>query len=101
MLILIIAHNLNLSRKCDNWFVFTSRAMILLDIFWLFPHFKSILYIKQSDIKNFKFLFLVHGLSFDILEQKENIGGHQTNYLSGGPNSTQPPQISRRIQYKT
>ena len=30
-------------------------------------------------------MFLFHGLSFDILEKN---GGHQTNYLSGGPTPT-------------
>ena len=46
-------------------------------------------------------MFLFHGLLFDILEIRKEIGGHQTNYLSGGPNLTPPPQISRIIQYKT
>ena len=47
------------------------------------------------------FLFLIHGLSFDILEKRLKIGCHQTYYLPGGPNLTTPPQISRIIQYKT
>ena len=46
-------------------------------------------------------MFLFHGLSFDILENRKKIGGHRTNYLSGGPNLTPFPQISRIIQYKT
>ena len=29
------------------------------------------------------------------------MSGHQTNYLSGGPNLTPSPQISRIIQYKS
>ena len=63
--------------------------------------FESKLYIKKSDIKNLNFLFLFHRLSFYILEKRKKIGGHHTNYLSGGSNLTPPPQISRIIQYKT
>ena len=33
-------------------------------------------------------------------EEKEKKGGHQTNYLSRGPNLTPPPHISRIIQDK-
>ena len=48
-------------------------------------------------LKNLKFLFLVHGLSFDILEKiKKKYEGHLTNYLSGGPNSTLSTQISKK-----
>ena len=47
------------------------------------------------------YLFLFHGLSFDILEKAKKIRGHQTNYLSGGPKLSPPSQISRMIQYKT
>ena len=32
--------------------------------------------------------------------QKKEIWGHRTNSLSGGPNLTQPPQVSSVIQYK-
>ena len=46
-------------------------------------------------------LFLFHGISFDILEKRKKNGGHQTNYLSGGPKLSPLPQISRTIQYKT
>ena len=47
--------------------------------------------LKKTDIKNLIFfLFLFHGLSFDILEKN---GGHKTNYLSGGTNLTPTPQI--------
>ena len=35
-----------------------------------------------------------------ILDKREKIGGHQTICLSGGPNLTPPPQISRIIQFK-
>ena len=52
----------------------------------------GLVYIKKSDIKNRNFLFLFNGLKFDILEKRKKIGGHQTNYLSGGPNLTPPPQ---------
>ena len=38
ILILIIAHDLKLSRKCENVFAFPSHVKILHDIFWLFPH---------------------------------------------------------------
>ena len=38
ILVLIIAHDLKLSRKCENVFVFPSHVKILHDIFWLFPH---------------------------------------------------------------
>ena len=34
-------------------------------------------------------------------QKKEKNRGHCTNYLSGGPNLTPSPQISRIIQYKT
>ena len=37
ILILIIAHDLKLSRKCENVLVFPSRVKILHDIFCLFP----------------------------------------------------------------
>ena len=36
ILTLIIAHDLKLSRKCDNVFALQSRVKILPDIFWLF-----------------------------------------------------------------
>ena len=54
--------------------------------------------LKKSDIENLNFLFLFHGLSFYTFEK---IGGLYTNYLSGGPNLTPPPQILRLIQCKT
>ena len=38
ILILTIAHDLKLSRKCENVFVFQSYVKVLHDIFWLFPH---------------------------------------------------------------
>ena len=38
ILILIIAYDIKLSRKCENVFVFPSHVKILHDIFWLFPH---------------------------------------------------------------
>ena len=41
----------------------------------------SKLCIKKSDIKHLIFLFLFHGLSYDVLEKKKQIGGNQTNYL--------------------
>ena len=47
--------------------------------------------IKNLTLKILFFVFLFHGLSFDILEKKKKIGGHQTNYLSGGPNLPPPP----------
>ena len=66
--------------------------------------FRFLEYIKQhkkSDIKNLIYLFLFHGISFDILDKRKKIGGHQNYNLSGGPNFTPPPQISKIIQYKT
>ena len=33
--------------------------------------------------------------------KKKKIEGHRTNYLSGRPNLTPPPQVMRIIQYKT
>ena len=44
-------------------------------------------------------LFFVF-ISWTIIKKKQ-IGRHHTNYLSGGPNLTPPPQMSRIIQYKT
>ena len=38
ILILTIAEDLKLSRKCENIFVFPIHLKILYDIFWLFPH---------------------------------------------------------------
>ena len=37
---------------------------------------------------------------FTFKKKKEKIVGYRTNNLSGGPNLTPPPQISRIIQYK-
>ena len=53
-----------------------SQAMLLHEIL------RENYILKKSDIKNLILLFLFHGLSFDILEKKIKIGGHQTNYLS-------------------
>ena len=48
------------------------------------------------------FLFLFHGPALGILSKKnkKKIGGHRTNYISGGPNLTHPHIITRVIQYK-
>ena len=46
-------------------------------------------------------LFLFHRLSFYLLEKRKRIGGHHTNYLSGGPNLIPPTQISRIIKHIT
>ena len=59
------------------------------------------LYTETSDLNKFIFLFLIHGVSFDILWKKETNESHQMNYISGGLNLTPPPHISRIIQCKT
>ena len=38
ILISIIAHDLKLSRKCENIFLFPTHVKILYDKFWLLPH---------------------------------------------------------------
>ena len=57
--------------------------------------------LKNLTLKLLRFCFLFQGLSFYILEKRKGIGDHRTIYLSGGPNLTLPPKISRIIKYKT
>ena len=88
MLILIIAHDLKLFRKREKLFAILSHNKILHAIFWRFPQNRiSIFRVNYiSKILTLKILFLFHRLSFYLSEKK--IGGHRTNYLSGGPNLT-------------
>ena len=73
---------------------------------WEFPPkrisiFRVNYILNNSDIKNLIFLFLFYSLSFDVLEKRKKIGGHQTNYFSEGPNLTHPLHIPSIIQYET
>ena len=56
---------------------------------------------RNLTLKNLNYLFLFHGLSLDLRKKWGGGGCHRTNYLSGGPNLTLPPQNSKIIQYKT
>ena len=55
---------------------------------------------KNLTLKILNFVFILWTFTVPFRKRKK-IGGHQTNYLSGGPNSTPPQQISRIFQYKT
>ena len=49
-------------------------------------------------ILNVCFYFMDYRFTFKLEKRKK--WGHRTNDLSGGPNVTPPPQITRIIQYK-
>ena len=42
--ILIIAHDLKLSRKCENIFVFPRHVKILHDMLWVYPHKRILIF---------------------------------------------------------
>ena len=78
------------SRFLENVKIYSFK--ILHDYIWVIPPKFSVNYMLKNLTSNIFFVCLFHGLSFVILEKKiKKIGGHQTNYLSGGPNLTPSP----------